>query len=132
MAFMFYAADDGRVPASEYLPCGSITPKQGMALKQAVGVLVAAALTDAPTYVSLCERASACTSGELIPVLRVQPDMIFETTFASSSTGVNPGDHVNIHTDGLRVTALTTGSPHAELVYKESDASGAMCRVRFN
>lgn len=34
MAFLIQQVDGGRVPGIEYLPCGAITPKVGMALIQ--------------------------------------------------------------------------------------------------
>ena len=40
------------------------------------------------------------------------------------------GDKVTIHTDGLQVTATTTGGV-AEVVWMEGTASGAKVRVRF-
>ena len=56
MGFKLYTTDDGRVPGIEYLPCGAITPKIGMALKQTNGNLAMATAATEPTYISLCER----------------------------------------------------------------------------
>lgn len=131
MAFKIYQTDDGRVPSIEYLPAGTITPKVGMALTQSSGKLAIATGTTAPTYISMCERETACTDGEVIPVLRVLPDMVFETTFSASASSVKLGDKVTLHaSSGLEVTATTT-SGVAEVVYMDGTASGSMCRVRF-
>ena len=42
MAFKIHKIDDGRIPGIEYLPCGAITPKVGMALVQSAGNLAIA------------------------------------------------------------------------------------------
>lgn len=128
--FMVHQTDDGRVPGIEYLPAGAITPKIGMALTQASGNLAVASGTTAPTYISMCDRETACKAGDIIPVLRVLPDMVFETTFSAAATAVTLGQKVTINTDGLSVTATTTGGV-AEVVYMDGTASGSMCRVRF-
>lgn len=131
MAFKIYKTDDGRIPGIEYLPCGAITPKVGMALVQSSGNLAIATGTTAPTYISMCEKDSACTAGDIIPVIRVQKDMVFETNFSAAATSINLGDKVTLHaSDGMQVTATTT-SGVAEVVYMDGTASGSMCRVRF-
>lgn len=130
MAFKIHSTDDNRVPGIEYLPCSAITPKIGMLLKQTSGNLALASGTDVPTYISMCERESACDAGDLIPVLRVGHDMILETSFSASASAIKLGSKVTIASDGLRVTATTTNGV-AEVVYMDGTASGSMCRVRF-
>lgn len=130
MAFKIYSTDDNRVPGIEYLPASAITPKVGMALVQSGDNLALATGTNAPTYISMCEKDSECTEGDIIPVIRVNKDMIFETTFAAEATSVKLGDKVTLHIDGLQVTG-TTASGVAEVVYMDGTASGSMCRVRF-
>ena len=130
MAFLIHSVDGGRVPGWEYLPCSAITPKVGMALVQSSGNLALATGTTKPTYISMCEKSAACTAGDIIPVIRVEPDIIFETSFSASASAINLGDKVTLASDGLRVTA-TTSSGVAEVVYGAGGDSGAMCRVRF-
>ena len=131
MAFKIYKTDDGRIPGIEYLPCSAITPKVGMALVQSRGNMAIATGTTAPTYISMCEKDSACTAGDIIPVIRVSKDMVFETNFSAAATSINLGDKVTLHaSDGMQVTATTT-SGVAEVVYMDGTASGSMCRVRF-
>ena len=130
MAFKIYSTDDNRVPGIEYLPASAITPKVGMALTQTTGQLALATGTTAPTYISMCEKDSECTAGDIIPVIRVGKDMILETTFVAAATSIKLGDKVTLHTDGLQVTATTTNGV-AEVVYMNDTASGSMCRVRF-
>lgn len=131
MAFKIHKIDDGRIPGIEYLPCGAITPKVGMALVQSTGNLAIATGTTAPTYISMCEKDSACTAGDIIPVIRVSKDMVFETTFSAAATSIKLGSKVTLHaSDGMSVTATTTDGV-AEVVYMDGTASGSMCRVRF-
>lgn len=131
MAFKVHSTGDGHIPCIEYLPCSAITPKVGMALTQTSGNLAIATGTTKPTYISMCEKDSACTAGDIIPVLRVEENVVFETNFSAAATSINLGDKVTLHaSDGMQVTA-TTASGVAEVVYMDGTASGSMCRVRF-
>lgn len=130
MAFMIHAIDGRMDAAIEYLPAGTITPKLGMMLTLTSGLLAIASGTTKPTYMAMCERDTACTSGDLIPVIRVLPDTRFETTFSVSASSVKPGQKVTISTDGLQVTATTTDGV-AEIVDMDGTAAGSACRVRF-
>lgn len=130
MAFLIHSTDDGHALPWEYLPAGAITPKVGMALTQSSGNLALASGTTAPTYISMTERDTACTAGDLIPVVRVQKDTVYETTLAASGTSLKVGDRVTLHTDGMQVTATTT-SGVAEIVEIIGTAIGGKVRVRF-
>lgn len=131
MAFFLHSTDDGRVPPIEYLPCGAITPKAGMALIQTDGNLAIATGTTAPTYISMTERSDACTEGELIPVIRVNHDMLFDTVASAAMTSVKRGDKVTLHaTDGMQITATTEGGV-AEVIEMDGSAVGEHVRVRF-
>ena len=135
MGFLIHSVDDNRVLGLEYLPleylpCSAITPKVGMALVQTGGNLALASGTTAPTYISMCERETACTAGEMIPVVRVQKDIIFGVPAQAAMTSVKLGDKVTIHTDGMKVTA-TTASGVAEVVGMEGTAAGSTVLVRF-
>lgn len=129
--FIPQSNEDGRVNPWEYLPCGAITPKIGMALVQSSGNLAIATGTTKPTHISMVDKAAAVSAGDLIPVIRVQPDQVFECTNSASLSGVNIGQKVTLHaSNGLQITG-TTSSGVAELVYKEADAAGSRCLVRF-
>lgn len=130
MAFLIHSTDDGHALPWEYLPCSAITPKVGMALTQSGGNLALASGTTAPTYISMTERETACTAGELIPVVRVQKDTVYETALAASGASLKVGDRVTLHTDGMQVTATTTGGV-AEIVEILGTAVGEKVRVRF-
>lgn len=130
--FIPHSNSDGRVPPWKYLPCGAITPKIGMALVQSSGNLAIATGTTKPTYISMVDKDEACTAGDLIPVIEVLEDQIFECTNSASLSGVNIGAKVTLHaSNGLQITGTTT-SGVAELVYKEADAAGSRCLVKFS
>lgn len=129
--FELFKSDMQEAPAIEYLPCGAITPKMGMALTQSSGNLAIATGTTKPTYISLREEGSALTAGTIIPVMRVNPGDVFRTTFSASATSINLGDKVTLHaSSGMQVTATTT-SGVAEVVGIDDSSSGGTCYVRF-
>ena len=129
--FIPYQNEDGRVPPWEYLPCGAITPKIGMALYQSSGNLAIATGTTKPTYISMVEKSAACSAGDLIPVIKVQPDQVFECTTSASLSGVPIGSKVTLHaSNGCQVTATTT-SGVAAIVAKDGDAAGSRVLVKF-
>ena len=130
--FIPYSNEDGRVAPWEYLPCGAITPKLGMALVFSSGNLAIATGTAKPTHISMCEKSAAVSAGTVIPVIRVQPDQVFETTNSASLSGVNIGQKVTLHaSNGLQVTGTTT-SGVAAIVAKDGDAAGSRVLVRFD
>lgn len=130
--FIPHSNSDGRVPPWKYLPCSAITPKIGMALVQSSGNLAIATGTTKPTYISMVDKDAACTAGDLIPVIEVLEDQVFEVTNSASLSGVNIGAKVTLHaSNGLQITGTTT-SGVAELVYKEADAIGSRCLVKFS
>ncbi len=130
MAFLIHSVDDGHVPVWEYLPCAAITPKVGMALVFSSGNLTTASGTAKPEYISMVEKNDACSAGDLIPVVRANADIVFETVSSAAMTSIRPGDKVTLASDGLRVTATTT-SGVAEVVEILDSASGGAVRVRF-
>lgn len=105
-----------------------------MALVQTGGNLAIAKGTNVPAYISMTERESALTAGDIIPVIRVDSDTIYETTNSAAFTSVKPGDKVTLHaSDGLQVTATTTGGV-AEVVDFDDAAKagpGGVVHVRF-
>lgn len=128
--FFIHSVDDGRVMPIEYMPCGAITPKAGMALTMTSGNLAIAAGSVAPTYISMVEKEAACVAGDLIPVIRVQKDVVYVTESSASFASVKLGTKVTLATDGLRVTATATDGV-AEVVGIEDTAVGGKVYVRF-
>lgn len=130
MGFIPMKNADGSVTPFEYLPCGAITPKMGMALTQTSGNLALATGTTIPTYICMTERDAAVTAGTLIPVIRVDHDTIYETTLSAAGTSLKLGQKVTVAADALRATATTTDGV-AEIVAMDGTATGSKVRVRF-
>ena len=125
--------DTGAPTPWEELPCSAITPKVGMAMVMSSGKLAIATGTTAPTYICMCEKDAAVAADTLIPVQRVEPGNIYETTLSAAGSALNLGDKVTLHaSNGMQVTATTT-SGVAEIVEFMTDgkASGDAVRVRF-
>lgn len=129
--FIPHSNEEGRITPWEYLPCSAITPKIGMAMILSSGKLAIATGTTKPTYICMAEYDAAVAAGTIIPVIRVEPDEIFEVTNSASLSGVNIGQKVTLHaSNGLQVTGTTT-SGVAEIVAKDGDAAGSRVLVRF-
>lgn len=130
--FIPHSNEDGRVQPWTYLPAAAIKPCIGMALALSAGKLTVAAGTVMPTHISMAEAADTLTAGDVIPVIAVQPDQVFETTCSAALTGVEIGARVTLHaSNGCQVTGTTTGGV-AELVAKDGDAAGSRVLVRFS
>ena len=130
--FIPHSNSDGRVQPWEYLPAtGSTAPSIGLALVLSSGKLAKASGTTKPTYICMREEAAAVAAGTLIPVIKVEPDIVFECTNSASLSGVGIGAKVTLHTDGMQVTGTTTGGV-ATIVDKDGDAVGSRVLVRFD
>ena len=130
MAFMIHSVEGGYIPSWEYHPCSAITPVVGMALYQNAGNLALASGTTTPTFVSMTERSAALTAGDIIPVVQVNEDIIWETEWSAAATSIKRGQKVTIATDGLRVTATTTGGV-ARVVDFDGTPVGDKVRVQI-
>ena len=120
---------DGHVAPFEQLPCSAITPKNGMAMVLSSGKLAIASGASKPEFICIEQHSAAVSAGDLVTVVRVEPDTDYETVL-SASGALNIGDKVTLASDGLRVTA-TTASGVAEIVAMEGTASGDTVIVRF-
>ena len=116
-------------PALEYLPVSAIAPRIGLAMTMEDGLLTPVSGASAPTYICMTERETACDAGEKIPVVRVQHEIVFETTFSEDAEAVKLGDKLTIAEDGMQVTATTGGA--AEVVAVLGTAKGDAVRIRF-
>ena len=126
MGFMIYSVDDGRVPSFHEIPCAIDGVKPGIALTLASGTAVLATATTKPSYIAV-----GIPRNGFVQAIRVDSDIVFETTCSAAVTSVDIGTKLTLHTDGAQVTATATNGI-AELVYKESGgASGCAVRVRF-
>lgn len=138
MGFFLHKVDGSNRPQSlDYLPCAAITPKVGMLLKWSSGNLTTCTgATDQPIYVSMTQRSAACTAGDPIAVLKINPDMVFEVPLQETGdSNTIPGNTVGIYSDGLQATKYNA-SGKAVIVAMSggtgtSAAAGDLLYVRF-
>lgn len=130
MGFLIHTIDGRLVPGHEYHSAGAITPKVGLALTESNGNLAVASGAVKPLYISMRHEDAAVTAGTVIPVIRVLPDTVFETTASVSMASINVGDKVTLSADGLQVTA-TKENGVAEIVSMDGTTAGSVVRVRF-
>lgn len=130
--FIHYSNEDGRVPPWEYLPAtGSTKPDIGLACTLSSGKLAKCTGTTKPTHICMQEAPAAVAAGTPLACIKIQPDMIFEVKNQASLNGVNEGQAVTIHSDGLQITA-TTSSGVATIVKKvPGTGTGNPTLVRF-
>ncbi len=128
--FIPQSYDNGNPKPFEYLPATSgIAVSSGTALTVTAGKLALATGTTAPSYISMAE-VDATTDGQIIPVIRVAKDVIFETSLSVEIATIARGAKYTISADGNQITA-TTASGVAEVVSFDGTAAGSKARVRF-
>lgn len=129
MAFLIHSVDDGHVLPWEYLRADDLIPKVGMALKMDEGKLVVASGTDKPEYIAMRDMEDFVPEGGRIPVVRVTPEVVWETFLSASGNSLNEGDSVNITADGMGVNNTVGGA--AKIVNLMSRRTNDPIRVRF-
>lgn len=130
MAFTLARMDVGQTPPIEYKPVtDSETVTLGEALVLSSGKLTKCGATARPSFVAV----GPADADGMVPVIRVQDYMEFETTLGvapTESATVAVGNKVTLHTDGLQITATTT-SGVATVTYIAGQTVGSLARVRF-
>lgn len=130
MGFIPRTFDNGKPQPTEYMPVtGNINIDLGTALIAAGGKLALASGTNKPAYISACERTTT-TAGEIIPAVRANSDVVFETELSVANSTIAIGTRYTIHTDGNGITTTDTGGV-AEVVSFDGTAVGDHVRVRF-
>lgn len=131
MGFKIYSIDAALTRSIEYLPASALVPVSGMAMKLDGGLLKAVSASDKPDYICLREQEKALEAGDVLPVIRVGADIIFETETEANMSEVKIGTKVTVNPDDMTVTATEGGS--AEIVGMEATNYGTyIVRVRFN
>ena len=130
MGFVPSRINQGHMQGWEYLPAGAITPKVGLALTQTSGLLTVASGTTRPTYLCMMESGTALTAGDIIPVIHVDDNALYDVTNSAAFTSIKVGDKVTISADGMQVTATKTDGV-AEVVNIGDTAVGSEITVRF-
>lgn len=127
--FVPHKSDNGLQPF-EYYPAAAGTYAIGQLLNVSDGKLtaVAAASPTTPAYVSMGQGDLA--DGDVLPVIRVNHEMIFETTLSAEAADAKLGTKLQVSAGGLQVDATAAGT--FEVVHIEDTAAGSTVHGRFN
>lgn len=124
--FKIYKRDLADVEPVEYLsPAANASLETGMAAVYSGGSLAKAGATEKPTHIV---QGPARADG-LVPAIRVLPTTVFETMSTAAVPESSIGSKVTLHTDGLSVTATTTGGVFT--VEQTENAANGLVRGRF-
>lgn len=127
--FHNFSNDDGRTLPFEYLPAGEITPKHGMALHMTGGKLAVAGGANKASYMSMGEYKTAVKDGELIPVVKLQKDQVWEAQCDAPAACVI-GTGYDVTADGLKIDSSATTT--ANFVVQAVDEAAGVVYGRFD
>ena len=130
MSFKLYSTDDGHVPAWEYLPVSSITPKVGMGLAAdaTTGLFAPSAV---PTHISMRTETDAIAEGTMIPCVKIADDQVWENRLYSDAPNAKTGHKVDLDATGKWVNAKTTENANFLITYLEGNELDDVVRGRF-
>lgn len=126
--FKPFASPPGGPIPWEYMEASAMADCQvGVALTVSEGKLVPATGSTKPTYISMYGKATE--EGQVIPVIRVSPEMKFVTRFSADASAVKVGDKVTLDDTGRYATA-TTANGVLEIVSMDGTAAEDSVVVR--
>jgi hypothetical protein len=119
-------------PPIEMVPT---TPSEAYTIGEALvvtnGKLTKAGATAKPQYFAAKSYVAPASGNEDLPVNTVLPNHEYEAPFAANASAISEGAAVTLHTDGLQITATTTGGVATIVKKLGSGAVGTLARVRF-
>ena len=126
--FLPHKSDNGLQPF-EYYPAAAGTYEIGQLLNVTNGKLVAVAAvsTTTPAYVSMGQGTLA--DGEVLPVIRVNHEMIFATTLSAETAGAKLGALLEVSAGGKEADGAANGT--FEVTGVEGTAAGSTVYGRF-
>ncbi len=130
MSFLPVKTDTGASTPWEHLTAAAGAYKVGQLLSVTGGKLTAitAASTTTPPYVCMADATVA--DGELLPVVRVNEDAIYETTLSAAAASAKVGTKLEVSAGGLEADAAATGTFEVVTIM-EGTAKGDTVRGRF-
>lgn len=128
MGFLPVKSDTGAATPWEYLPAAAGTYEVGQLLNTSSGKLAAISSAAATTPPYVCMADITVTDGEVVPVVRVSEDAIYETTLAAAAADAVVGGKIKVASGGLEAT---TGAGTFEIVSAEGTAKGDVVRGRW-
>lgn len=103
----------------------------GEALVLTSGKLTKCGATAVPEFIAMADCAADATN-RLIPAARVEPNQLYEVPVQAAPTSLVEGSKVTLHTDGLQVTATTTGGVVTVESLNGAAAAGDIIVVRIS
>ena len=91
-----------------------------------IGVLGKCTGSNKPDYICMAD-VTVSTAGELIPVIPVSENVIYQTKLAVSSSSIMVGTAYTIHTDGASITSTSTGGVARVVSYNGKTANSLVC-----
>ena len=128
MSFLPHQSDNGLQPW-EYLPAAAGSYKVGQLLNVTDGKLAAISAVSKTTPPYLCMAEKTVAADELLPVLRVTNDVIFETQLSAEAAAAKIGSLLEVSAGGLEADAAAAGT--FEVVFIDGTAVGDTVRGRF-
>ena len=117
----------------EYMPAAAGTYVVGQMLNVNASGQVAAItadLTTTPAYMCM-GNVKIETAGGILPVTRVQDDVIYETELAVAASTAVVGSKLQVANGGLGVSKPASGNGTFEVTWLEGTTAGAGVRGRF-
>lgn len=113
----------------EYIPAAAGSYEVGQALTVSGGKVakIGAALKTTPNYVSVARKVLA--DGENLPVMRVKPDIIWQTELSAETAGAVVGAKLEVSAGGMAVDGTAAGT--FEVVYAQGTEAGSKVNGRF-
>ena len=113
----------------EYIPAAAGSYEVGQALTVSGGKVakIGAALKTTPNYVSMARKVLA--DGENLPVMRVKPDIIWQTELSAETAGAVVGAKLEVSAGGMAVDDTAAGT--FEVVYAQGAEAGSKVTGRF-
>lgn len=126
--FLPHKSDNGLQPF-EYHPAAAGTYEIGQMLNVTDGKLAAieAACKTTPAYVSMARGTVA--DGEVLPVIRVNHEMVFATTLSAETAGAKLGALLEVSAGGKEADGAAAGT--FEVTGAEGTAAGSTVYGRF-
>ncbi len=132
MSFKIHHTKDGSNPAWEYPPIGDATYLVGDALVFVSGMLERVASTvgqdtdEGPHYICMANEVVATAGSVGVPVVKANPNIVWETTLSAEDANIANGLAYCIHTDGRQHDGTTTKGCFTLETF-EGTAAGSLC-----
>ena len=106
---------------------GSYEVGQALTVSGGKVAKIGAALKTTPNYVSVARKVLA--DGENLPVMRVKPDIIWQTELSAETAGAVVGAKLEVSAGGMAVDGTDAGT--FEVVYAQGTEAGSKVTGRF-